>query len=163
MKSINEKIIGIEEWGGWWRVEIENCYGRNIRKFSTQIEAQAYAEGKRLVYSAPTKGRRIKISGENKPEQFETWTERKTGSEILAESLVGYHFGFFGKTLAEVETCFFLNWPAEKTTVPAGAIRIEVPAGTKVDYYDDEFRVVLDSSMKAWKLTKGSLPYTLED
>jgi len=129
-----------------------------FRIFGDIFTAEKFASGEKISFKLPTKSKRLPISSTaSKPSQFENWTERMTRDEVTTETLIGYHFGFSGKELSNVETCFYGVWPSGKTQVPPGCIMVEIPAGTKIEWYETEFRVVLTEGMKAWKLKSGWL------
>jgi len=129
-----------------------------FRIFENLSIAEKFASGEKIYFQEPKKGKLIPITERpKKSKQFEKWTERSTNEEFTTEVITGYHFGFSGKELAAVETCFYTEWPNQKTQVPPCCIIIEIPAGTKVTYYDDEIRVILNNNMKVWKLKSGFL------
>lgn len=151
-KNVRIKNRGHEGFFVLW----DDVYGGGCRFFGSLELAEKYARGEEITFSKPQKKRRIRISLDaKKPPQDEPWNERSTGTEITTGKLVGYHFGTSGKELAAVETCFYAEFPKEKTYIPSGAIVVEIPAGTEVFWYDDEFRVVLDPSFTAWELKPG--------
>lgn len=153
MKLPRSEKVRIETRPSGIYVIWDDCLGGGYRVFGNMELAQKFASGETIEFKAPQKSRKVNISGTSeKPAQFETWAERPTREEVTTEKIIGYHFGFEGKELAAVETCFYGKWPSHKIFVPPGTIMVEVPAGTKVTWYDDEFRVVLDDTMKAYKL-----------
>ena len=136
----------------------KDCFGGGYRSFANRETAEKFAAGEDISLSPPVLGKEIPISETaGKPRQFEKWTEKKTREEVLSSTQEGYHFGFSGKSIAAVETCFYAAWPEEKTWVPGGTIHITVPAGTQVEWYEDEFRVVIQPGMKIRRVKKGWL------
>jgi len=129
-----------------------------FRIFGDMTTAEKFAVGKKISFKMPTKSKKLPITSiPKKSKQFENWTETCTSEEVTKETITGYHFGFSGSALAAVETCFYQNWPENKTQVPPGCIIVEIPAGTKIEWYETEFRVILTENMKAWKIKSGWL------
>lgn len=151
-ENIRIKNKGHEGYFVFW----DDVYGGGCRAFGSMELAEKYARGEEVTFAEPQKKREIHISAEaQKPPQDEPWNERSTGTEITTEKLVGYHFGASGEELAAVETCFYAEFPKEKTYIFSGTVMVEIPAGTEVFWYGDEFRVVLDPSFAAWELKSG--------
>ncbi|MFZ3132846.1 MAG: hypothetical protein WA125_17510 [Desulfosporosinus sp.] len=151
--------IRIEDRGGnGVFVLFRTPYGVAYRKFGTSELAERFASGEKIEFAVPVKSKKLLITAAgSKPARFENWTERMTNEEITREPVTGYHFGFSGNVLAPVETCFYGSWATEKTLVPPGTIMIEIPVGTKIKWYDTEFRTILSPEMPAWKLKSGWL------
>jgi hypothetical protein len=151
--------IEVHEWedGKTFSVTYKSNYGTGVRLFGSKELAERFARGEEIVWAEHKKGRKVEICPETeKHEQFENWTERENGREVTTEPIVGYHFGFEGKKLAAVETCFYFEIRDDRTEIPTGTIMVEFPAGTEITKYgDDEFRVVLDPSFTAWRLKPG--------
>ena len=159
ISGVRASNIRIEDRGGnGVFVLFHTPYGSAFRKFGDITTAEKFASGEKVSFKMPSKSKKLAITSTPiKPAQFENWTERSTGEEIITETMIGYHFGFSGKELANVETCFYGMWPSEKTQVPPGCVMVEIPPGTKIEWYDTEFRVVLKESMNAWELKSGWL------
>ena len=138
----------------------EGPYGPAYRTFATTAIAKRFARGDKLTLHAPKIARRIRTSlTASNPMPFEDWSERRTSIEILTAPLIGYHFGLPAKIkqLAEVETCFYAHWPKQKTYVYSGTLKVIVPVGKKVEWYDDEFRITLNNSLSLYMLKEGWL------
>jgi|SRR3989304_2438652 len=135
-----------------------NRYGRVGRYFETEKDAEIFIKTGRVEYSVPqlSKNKKIRIIPGEKV-QDEIWTERTTGTEILEEKIIGYHFGFFGKNLVSCETCFYSNWPSGMNQIPGGAIIVEIPAGTEITWYDGEFRCEILPGWNAQRIEAGWL------
>jgi len=159
LSGLRASDIKIEDRGGnGVFVLFHTPYGRTFRKFGDIVTAERFALGERINFKIPAKSKKLAITETaSKPAQFEDWTERMTSEEITTEPMVGYHLGFSGKEMANVETCFYGAWPNEKTQIPPGTIMVEIPTGTRIAWYDTEFRVTINSSMNAWKLKSGWL------
>lgn len=91
--------------------------------------------------------------------QDEGWYERITGEEVLTEPMVGYHYASDPTDAFKAKETSFYIYPKKRYT-PENSFRVVVPVGEKVTFYDDEFRVDLDSGMKMERLKTGWNPYT---
>lgn len=149
----------IEKRDDCFAVRYRSIYGGDaVKTFETKNDAESFINLGFVEYEDPKPNKRKKIKiVEGSIRHDEEWTERKTGEKITEEKIYGYHFGFHGKNLKDTKTCFYFDWPSEKNFVPEGTIIVEIPEGTKIDVYDDEFRCELQKNWNAWKVNTGWL------
>jgi hypothetical protein len=137
-------------------------WGKTRMEFPDVETASSFLDGKikGLHFSAPLLTEtQIPIREDAKYRgRDEPWTERATGSEVLKEPIVAWHYSSKPiKAFLPQETAFYRHWTRNNIDRPGYAVLI--PAGTEVTYYDDEVRVVLSTDMEIRKLKNGWAPY----
>ena len=130
-------------WGG------KGCF----RLFSSMEDAQRFVHGEEVVPRIE-RGKPVTVREDaDYPGQFEPWTERRTGGGVIEKGMTVYHFGRPATSWVPKEVCAYLKWPERKVDVPKGTFIINIPAGSWVDFYDDdEVRVdVGQPGVKVWR------------
>lgn len=132
-------------------------YGKVARAFPNAETLAAFMDGTILglhFYVPETEDRVLPVVEKSRQYQGpdEPWTERKTGEEVLDTPLLGWHYGGHRTEFVAKQTCFYREF--KRNYVDFGYLVI-VPPGKRVSYYDDEFRVDLDSDVLIFPLKGG--------
>ena len=167
--EINGYRVDLRDEKGWpsaaWNVHIPDHYGRDrFLSFPDPESLSMFLNGEivGLRFMPPrVTTLTVPVVDQGKSDyagRFEEWTERPTGTERLTKPLFGWHYGCRRKAFADGETCFYRSFKKHYVEEGEGYLAV-IPAGSKVTYYDDEFRVDLAAGTKVYRLESGWGPY----